>query len=302
MSATEASVDCLIVGAGPAGLTAATYLRRFRRTVVLLDGGESRARWIPRSHNCPGFPLGVSGDSLLARLQEQAADVGAQTIRTRATRIARHPDGFEAGDDHGRTWLARQVILATGVVDVMTQVAGARDAVDRGVIRICAICDGLEATDRDIVVYGPAAEAVPHAQFLRTYSASVSVLPDTDERIDADVLCNAADIGIEVLPACRQLHFDEAACRVGLADGNERRFDALYPVLGAVSRNDLALQLGAEVDDEGALQVDARQHTSVHGLYAIGDLVSGLNQIAVAVGHVAIAATAVHNALPRNPR
>lgn len=302
MSATEASVDCLIVGAGPAGLTAATYLRRFHRTVVLLDGGESRTRWIPRSHNCPGFPMGVSGDSLLSRLQKQAADVGAQTIRTRATRAVRHPDGFEVGDDHGRTWLARQIILASGVVDVMPQVDGVRAAVDRGVIRICAICDGMEATDRDIVVYGPAVDALPHAKFLRTYSASVSVLPDTDEPIDAVLLRDAAEMGIEILPACERLHFDDATCRVVSADGQERRFDALYPALGAASQNALALQLGATVDEEGALQGDAHQHTSVAGLYAIGDVVSGLNQIAVAVGHAAIAATAVHNALPRNPR
>ena len=70
------TLDCLVVGAGPAGLVAATYLARFRRRIAVVDAGASRARWIPTSHNCPGFPLGVSGTTLLARLREQAEEHG----------------------------------------------------------------------------------------------------------------------------------------------------------------------------------------------------------------------------------
>jgi thioredoxin reductase (NADPH) len=66
-------LDCLIVGAGPAGLVAATYLARFHRDVAVVDAGNSRAQWIPTSHNCPGFPLGIGGESLLQRLRAQAA-------------------------------------------------------------------------------------------------------------------------------------------------------------------------------------------------------------------------------------
>ena len=71
MSARDAEplLDCLIVGGGPAGLTAATYLARFHRAFVLVDAGKSRARWIPESHNCPGFPFGVAGTALLEKLQ-----------------------------------------------------------------------------------------------------------------------------------------------------------------------------------------------------------------------------------------
>ena len=69
-------LDCIIVGGGPAGLTAATYLRRLHRHVVVFDDGRSRARWIPESHNCPGFPMGVSGTELLRRLRDQASTYG----------------------------------------------------------------------------------------------------------------------------------------------------------------------------------------------------------------------------------
>src|SRR5689334_10131808 len=81
--------DCLIVGAGPAGLTAATYLGRYRRNCIIVDSGCSRASLIPRSHNCPGFPLGVSGKELLSRLRHQAANYGVRVIAGEVTSLAR---------------------------------------------------------------------------------------------------------------------------------------------------------------------------------------------------------------------
>ena len=107
-------LDCLIIGAGPAGLTAATYLARFRRRILLLDAGSPRAALIPTTHNFPGFPKGVSGEELLALLREQASVHGVEVTEARVDSIERRPDGFSAcaGD---RSWDARNVILATGV-------------------------------------------------------------------------------------------------------------------------------------------------------------------------------------------
>ena len=95
MSAKDAEplLDCLIVGGGPAGLTAATYLARFHRAFVLVDAGKSRARWIPESHNCPGFPFGVAGTALLDKLRKQADFDGATLIGIDGIR-AEWPDGW----------------------------------------------------------------------------------------------------------------------------------------------------------------------------------------------------------------
>jgi thioredoxin reductase (NADPH) len=89
---------------------------------------------------------------------------------------------------------------------------------------------------------------------------------------------------------------------VDFAHADAQDFDTLYPVLGADAQSDLATAFGARVDSNGELIVDDQQQTSVDGLYAIGDVVSALNQISVAVGHAAIAATAIHNRLPNNFR
>lgn len=285
-------LDCLIVGAGPAGLVAATYLARYRRRIALVDAGASRARWIPTSHNCPGFPLGVSGTTLLARLREQAEGHGVVVEHGRIESLARDGDGFLARDAAGGEWRAAMVVLATGIVDRLPEVDGGPGvlaaAIEAGTLRLCAICDGYEAQDSRIAVLAPKDEAEGHARFLRTFSRSVDVI-DSDRPYRLS--CDAG--------GCRVECEGEAG---GGGQASVREYDTLYPVLGGDSQSQLAAALGAELDDEGALRTDDHQQTSVPGLYAIGDVVSALNQIAVAVGHAAVAATAVHNRLPPNPR
>src|SRR5690606_9530019 len=107
-------VDCLIVGGGPGGLTAALYLARFHRNCLVVDDGASRASLIPRSRNYPGFPPGISGDALLARLREQAAGYGAQFQQGRVEDIEPLEECFQVRYGERRC-IARRVILATGI-------------------------------------------------------------------------------------------------------------------------------------------------------------------------------------------
>lgn len=293
-------LDCAIVGGGPGGLTAAIYLARYRRSAVLLDAGDSRARWIPESHNCPGFPSGVGGRDYLARMTVQARSCGARIESDAITSIAptRDGDAFVLTGKQGE-FSARTVILATGCQDVMPPLAGLEDAVGCGAIRLCPVCDGYEAIDRDIAVHGPLASAADHAVFIRTFSRRVAVVP-IDETDEAETRARLADAGIAITGVGRELSFDGSRCSFLIGD-QRRPFDVVYSMLGTRQNSGLAIALGAATDKEGALRVDRDQLTSVPGLYAIGDVVSALNQIAVATGHAAIAATHVHNALPANP-
>lgn len=304
MADASQPLDCLIVGAGPAGLTAATYLTRFHRCIALVDAGSSRARWIPTSHNCPGFPFGVAGPELLHKLREQAEGYGANIVSGRITELHRDGGLFVAGDSDGRQWRAHCVLLATGIVDRMPPVAELDAAIAAGAIRLCAVCDGYEASDEAIAVYGPVDEAIRHALFLRTFSRQVAVLRSEPGEPSDTCATIARKARVAVLPVPRTLRFEPqgSSCTAGFDDGNERRFDTVYPVLGGDPQSQLATALGARVDDDGALVVDAHLQTTVDGLYAIGDVVSALNQISVAVGHAATAATAIHNRLPHNFR
>ncbi|TLX22214.1 NAD(P)/FAD-dependent oxidoreductase [Thermomonas fusca] len=303
MPNTTDTCDVAVVGAGPAGLTAATYLCRFLRDCVVIDAGNSRAKWIPESHNCPGFPSGVSGSELLRRMREQAMDCGTRFEAAEVEHIAApsDPDGIFVLASGTRQWQARCVILATGIVDKLPGAPWISDAVACGAIRLCAVCDAFEARDSCIGVYGPARDIGAHGLFLRAYSDRVYLLPSDDADGGEDVR-RAVDAGVQLLAPGVALEFDGHHCRSTSADGTRLVFDALYPFLGGSTAARLAVAAGATLSDSGEIIVDRDQMTAQRGLFAIGDVVSGLNQIAVAVGHAAIAATRINALLPMAPR
>lgn len=296
----ERMLDCVVIGGGPAGLTAATYLQRFRRDILVLDAGASRARWIPTTHNCPGFPFGIAGPDLLEKLRAQAQTYDARIERTRVDGLERVEGGFEIRAS-GNRWRARLVLLATGIVDAMPPIDHVDDAIAAGVVRLCAICDGYEAKDERIAVYGPFREALRHAMFLRTFSSKVSVVLSESAEPDPEQEAVARAAQVTLYPLASGLQLDGPHCRVSFERHADVVFDTVYPVLGGVAQSSMATTLGARTH-EGELCVDEHQQTSVDGLYAVGDVVLALNQISVAVGHAAVAATAIHNRLPPNYR
>jgi len=287
--------DCIIVGGGPAGLTAAVYLARFRRRVLVVDSFRSRARYIPRSHNCPGFAQGISGTDLLKALRAQARKYGAQIARGTVDRIARKAGAFtvSSGKQHRG---AASVLIATGIVDIVPAIPGLREGIHRGVVRLCPICDGYEASGKRIAVYGPPASVISHALFLRTYSSQVTAVFSQEGTVPKMLGAQARRHRLAVMAAPQAIALDESGCRI-VTTQREHRFDCFYPTMGFEPKCRLAVSLGARVDDAGEIIVSPHMQTSVKRLYAAGDAVSGLHQIAVAVGHAAIAATAIHNQL-----
>ncbi len=287
-------LDCLIIGGGPAGLTAAIYLARYRRNIKLIDAGESRAALIPESHNYPGFQ-GINGRALLARLREQAERYGADLVRGEVGALRREDGGFLTRFDKGDI-RARTVLLATGLVDAKPETEGLSDGVSHGAIRFCPICDGYEAMDKRIGVIGSLAHAGSKAVFLRTYSREVILFPTKTDGDRAGI----AQAGVAI--AARPLSVAPEGERVGVTteDGQRHVLDTLYPAMGCTVRSELATALGADCTDIGNLLVDDHQRTNVDGLFGAGDVVSDLHQLSVAAGHAAIAATAIHNGLPKN--
>ena len=294
------AVDVVVVGGGPAGLTAATYLGRFLRSCLVLDAGDSRAKWIPESNNCPGFPNGVAGVELLRRMKAQAMEFGARFEAARVERIERGDDGFLLSDG-ARSWRARCVILATGLADRLPDAPWVADAIDCGALRLCSICDAYEASDSCIGVYGPADDIGAHGLFLRAYSRRVCLLP-TDDGDGGDDTREAVEAGVRVLAPGGRLEFDGERCSYACPDGEVVVFDSIYPFLGSRTSARIAAGAGAALSEDGEIIVDGHQMTGVDGLFAIGDVVSGLNQISVAVGQAAVAATRVHAMLPFVPR
>lgn len=292
-------LDCLIVGGGPAGLTAAIYLRRFRRAVRVVDAGGSRASLIPTSHNYPGFPDGISGRELLVRLREQARRYGASLTAGTVDGLTMAEAHFSATAD-GERIEARTVLLATGSMDVEPSLPNIKDAIRQGLIRHCPICDGYEVIDREVAVIGRGTKGVNEARFLRHYTRKLTLFTlGTPHEIAPEDRALLEQCGVRVVDETLSEVCTEGGAIVGLRtrSGEIYRFESLYSALGCRVRSDLARAIGAQCDEVGQIVVDDKLRTTVAGLYAAGDVANDLNQIAVGAGHAAIAATQIHNLL-----
>ena len=293
-------LDCIIIGGGPAGLTAAIYLARFRRTFVVLDEGKSRASWIPVSHNLPGHPDGIPGTLLLERMRAQAERYGSEIRTVHVTRLARSPDGsFVAQTSRGAIH-GRRVVVATGVIDREPELPDLRDAIQKGFVRHCPICDAYEATGQSVAIIGYGKCSVHEAMLLRRYTSDLTLLtlgrPFEFSEADRRAL-QQAQVRVIDEPVRRIGIRGERINSFHMESGEERRFDTIYSALGHDIRSGPIDDLGLDVDRDGAILTDAHQRTSIPGLYAAGDIVQGLAQIAVAMGQGAIAATDVNNSL-----
>ena len=294
-------LDCLIVGGGPAGLTAAIYLARFHLDILVVDDGKGRAESIPCTHNHAGYPDGISGKELVRLMREQAQRYGARIKSDYVTRLDRTGDGFCAAWGSGSVE-AKTVLLATGVKNRRPPMDEELhdDALARGLIRYCPICDGYEVTDKTVGVIGSGSYGVAEAIFLRSYTPHVTLIaPDKAlqlTREDQDKL-KAAQIDCVDGPA-QAVAISDSCIVVDTAEGHYT-FDSVYPALGSDTHNQLAEQVGARLNEQGCIGVDAHQRTSVPGLYAAGDVVIGLDQISHAMGEGGVAATTIRNDLAK---
>lgn len=300
---SDPDIDCLIIGGGPAGLTAAIYLARFHLRVVVVDGGEGRARRIPRTHNHAGFPGGIGGAELVGRMADQALQFGAKITSGHLTALDRSDGGegaiFTAVLNEAPI-RARTVLLATGVTNI--DPAMPKQMIDaalvRGLLRYCPVCDGYEVTDKRVGVIGTGAHGAREALFLRGYTNDVTLIAEQGaHELAPEYRKSLVDAGVTLADGpVISYAIDEAALMVTLPGGGAR-FDSIYPALGSIVHSDLGRAAGANATDEGCLIVDSHQRTSVPRLYAAGDVVIGLDQISHAMGQAGVAATTIRNDL-----
>jgi thioredoxin reductase (NADPH) len=296
-------LDCLIIGGGPAGLTAAIYLARFHLDILVVDGGKSRASWIPCSHNHAGFPDGINGKELLQRMRTQAQKYGAKIQTEKVTKLERD----EQSGLFTATWgsgceQARTVLLATGVTNRRPPMDQDLhdEALSHGLIRYCPICDGYEVTDKKVGVIGSGSHGVAEAVFIRSYTADVTLIaPDSALKLSADDQRRLKDAGIACVDGPAEAVAALKKCIVVDTAEGHYTFDSVYPALGSDTHTQLGEMVGAKLAEDGCFLCDDHQRTSVEGLYAAGDVVHGLDQISHAMGEGGVAATTMRNDLCR---
>ena len=283
--------DAVVVGGGPAGLSAATWLGRYRRRVLVLDAGEHRNRWVERSH---GYLVNDNADpkELLRLASAQLAAYPTVESRSgKALGARREADGTfvvqtEAGDVP-----AKRVVLATGVVDQFPEVEGFFEHYGADVFH-CPTCDGYEAQGCDVVAFGWSRDIAGFALTLLEWAGDVTVVTD-GSRFEGDENCRRAleRHSVDVLE-------DDAVAFIGrrgdlqgvrLKGGSVLTCQLAFFSIAHHPRTDLASQLGCRLTGEGCIEVDQEGLTSVDGVYAAGDVTPGMQlvQVATAKGTVA---------------
>lgn len=197
------------------------------------------------------------------------------------------------------SWSARSVLLATGVTNRRPDIEDDThsEALARGHLRYCPVCDGYEVSGQNVAVLGSDARAVSEAEFLRSFTDRVTVIWTAGHDFEVDLRHRLERIGAKIrLGPVKGMRLLASGLEVATAGGTEV-YDAVYPALGSSVHSRLAKTLGATATEDGCIEIDRHQRTTIKHLYAAGDVVYGLDQISVCIGQAAIAAVAIRNDL-----
>ncbi|MGH9456272.1 MAG: NAD(P)/FAD-dependent oxidoreductase [Thermoanaerobaculia bacterium] len=290
--------DCVIIGGGPAGLTASIFLGRYRRKVLVIDAGEGRNRASRGIHGFLGYHE-ITPAELRARGRREAEGVGVAFLETRASKLERCGDYFEVATDRG-TARGRRVLLAYGVRDELPDLPRFEEFYGRSVFH-CPDCDGWEVRDRRIGVIGHGKRVAALALELLHWSDDITIFTDGEDRsLDAEQISKLAAVGIRIIEdPIEELVGEEGVLeQVRLRSGEGFACDAIFFTLGVDRSCPLAEQAGCEVIERRPdVKVDEHNQTTVEGIYAAGDITAGSQLAIKAAADGAIAAIAINRSL-----
>ena len=294
-------VDVIIIGGGPAGLSAALVLGRARRSVVVVDSGQTRNRAALHMH---GYLTrdGIAPAQFLTLSREELDKYNVHIAHDKASFAARSREGFVVHLESGQVLIGRKLLLATGVRDLLPEIPNFESFYGRS-IHHCPYCDGWEHRDQRIVAFGRGNAAVGLALSLLTWSPHV-IACSHDEGLDSKhamlaernklLVCSEPVAGLEGEGG--QLH------RVVLKSGRSIACDALFFNTGQVQRSELPRKLGCAFDADGGVIATDRQCTGVAGMYVAGDADKEVQFVLVAAAQGATAAVAINRELQDEER
>lgn len=285
--------DVLIVGAGPAGLSAALLLGRCRRRVLICDSGRPRNAVTPALH---GFLTrdGIPPPELRRLGRRELRRYSIEVRPMLVTSVRRTPRGYAARFRNAPPAEARFLVLATGVVDLLPDIDGFRALYGRGVFH-CPYCDGWEHRDGRLAAYGRGASGASLALSLRTWSRNVVLLTDGPPRMMPATLARLARHGVALRTGrISRLVGHGRLERIEFRAGTGLACDALFFQSGKVQRSRLAEELGCRFTSKGSIRVHAFERAGPPGLYVVGDASPGTQMAMTAAAEGLRAAVAIN--------
>lgn len=293
------NVDVVIIGAGPAGLTAAIYSGWLGLKTVLLEAGIAggRAYLAPKLENYPGFPEGIKGSELVEKMQKQAERFKVQFSFDEEVVGIELQNSAKRVISRKQTYEAKALIIATGTQHRKLQVAGETEYLGRGV-SYCATCDGPFFRRRTVAVVGNGEEAAIDALALADLASKVTVVSQLEGlEMEGAVLERLKDkTNVDfVMGKVTEIKGDQVVKAVKIQDfGTKQESDlevnGVFVALGGVPLTAIVQKAGIATDRTGCLSVDRNMQTNMAGVYAAGDCTCGGMQVATAVGEGALAA------------
>ncbi|HEV7745198.1 MAG TPA: NAD(P)/FAD-dependent oxidoreductase [Pyrinomonadaceae bacterium] len=298
--------DCIVVGAGPAGLSASLFLARYLHPVLTFHHNSPRNEYAHGVHGFLGHH-GIAPAELLARGRDEVSEHGGLIIEACVTSVRKISDDHfritsGAENQEPRTFDARRLLLATGLRDLTPDCPGFREFYGVSVHH-CPDCDGYESRDKRIAVLGNGKKTVGFALSLLTWTNKITLITGGDAGgIDADDHARLKPFNIEIrnqsITALEGDKDSKQLSRILLSDNDSIECDSLFFNLGTEPASDLHEMLGCKLDEEcGLIWVDETQQTSVIGVYAAGDITPNSQLAIVAAAEGAMAAIHVHQSL-----
>ena len=296
--------DVAVVGGGPAGLTSALYTTRLGMDTIVVNRGGGRAAMMTDTHNVIGVTEDVSGNEFLETAREQVEDYGGTYERGFVESIAPidGDDGFTVDTGDGALQVKR-VVLATGFADERPDPPLPRTG--KG-LHWCLHCDAFMFVGESVFVMGTGEAAAHVAMIMLNYTDDVDILTrGEDPEWSEDTQTMLDNHPVEIVDtelSGKQTDDDGWLAAYEFEDGEVRAYKGGFPMLGSDYHAELADGLGVDRNDDGTVAVDDHGETSVAGVYAVGDLTPGHNQIPIAMGEGADAGIAIHKDLRKFPR
>ncbi len=291
--------DVAIVGGGPAGLSAAVWLARYERSVVVVDSGDPR-NWETRGINgFLGLPK-IKPPTLRESGRDECRRYGVQLIDQEVCIVRRNGDGmFELELSDARVLSARRLLLAIGVKDVWPEIPGLAACYGESV-HVCPDCDGYEAKGKKTVVIGTGRRAVGMALALANWTDEIIICTNCEAQdLSEEMLARLQELNIPVL--CERVRSvsstDSDVNCIQLEGGMQLDCERIFFSLGQHPADDLGKQLRCERDEAGLIVVDKAQRTSVEHVYAAGDITPGPQLAISAAAEGSVAAIAIHRSL-----